>query len=74
MKGCNNGGGGGNFSKVKRFVAKWIGTQKQLFSGFVAHGWDFRNAGTFSHGIFYSYTHICISAPVHGLLEYARTF
>jgi hypothetical protein len=26
---CNNGGGGGKFSKAKRFVAKWIGTQKQ---------------------------------------------
>ena len=34
MLGCNNGGGGGNFSKVKRLVAKSIGTQKRLFSGF----------------------------------------
>jgi len=32
--GCNNGGGGGNFSKVKRSVAKWIGTQNRLFSSF----------------------------------------
>ena len=28
--GCNNGGGGGNFSKVKQLVAKCIGTQKRL--------------------------------------------
>jgi len=34
MLGCNNGGGGGNFSKVKRLVAKWIGTRKRLLSGF----------------------------------------
>jgi len=33
MFGCNNGGGGGNFSKVKRFVQKPIGTQKLLFFG-----------------------------------------
>jgi len=32
--GCNNGGGGRNFSKVKRLVAKSIGTQKRLFCGF----------------------------------------
>ena len=30
MIGCNNGGGGGNFAKVKRLAAKWIGTRKQL--------------------------------------------
>jgi len=29
--GCNNGGGDGNFSKVKRLVAKWIWTRKRLF-------------------------------------------
>ena len=40
---------------------------------FLAHGCDFKNAGTFSQGIFYSQTHICIFAPVHALLEYART-
>jgi len=34
--GCNNRGGGGNFSKVKRFVAKWVGTRKRLFSSFCA--------------------------------------
>ena len=44
--GCNNGGGGGNFSKVKLLVAKWIGARKRLFSDFLAPGWDFRNAGT----------------------------
>jgi len=33
---CNNGGrgGGGIFSKVKRFVAKWIGTLEPLLSSF----------------------------------------
>jgi len=35
LLGCNNGGGGGIISKVKRLVAKWIGTRKQLFSGFL---------------------------------------
>jgi len=34
--GCNNGGGGGNFSKIKRLVATWVGTWKRLFSGFFA--------------------------------------
>jgi len=33
--GCNNGGGGGNFSKVEQLVAKWIGPRKRLFSGFL---------------------------------------
>jgi len=28
MLGCNTGGRGGKFSKVKRSVAKWIGKQK----------------------------------------------
>jgi len=32
--GCNNGRGGGNFSKVKRSVGKCVGTRKRLFSGF----------------------------------------
>ena len=36
MLGCNNGGGGGFFSKVKRLIAKWMGTRKRLFSGFFA--------------------------------------
>jgi len=33
--GCNNGGGGGFPPKVKRLVAKWIGTRKRLFSVFL---------------------------------------
>jgi len=61
--GCNNGGAGGNCSKVKRLVAKWIGTQKRLLV-VLHHGWDFRIAETFSKGIFYPQTHICIFAPV----------
>ena len=52
MIGCNNGGGGGNFSKVNRFVAKWIGTQKRLFSGFVAHGWDLETQEIFPKAYF----------------------
>jgi len=32
--GCHYGGGGGEFSKVKRLVRKCLGTQKRLFSGF----------------------------------------
>jgi len=35
LLGCNNGGGGANFSKVKRLAAKWIGTQKQLLFDFL---------------------------------------
>jgi len=34
MMACTNGGEGGNFSKVKRLIAKWVGTRKRLFSGF----------------------------------------
>ena len=56
LVGCNNGGGGGNFSKVKRLVAKWVafGTRKRLFSSFFEAVCDFRNVGTFSQGILYS--------------------
>ena len=43
--GWNNGGGGGNFSKVNLIVAKWTGTWKRLFSSFLPHGWEFRKAG-----------------------------
>ena len=73
LVGCNNWGGGGNFSKVKRFVAKWVGTRKRLFSRFLRQWCDFRNSGTCPQSIFYSWTNICIFAPVHELLEYART-
>jgi len=49
-----NGGGVGNFSKVKRLVQKCIGTHKPLFSAFSFFSvpmWDFRNTGTFSQNI-----------------------
>ena len=36
MLGCNNGGGGGKFSKVKRSFAKCVGTRKWSFSGLAA--------------------------------------
>jgi len=72
--GCNNGGGDGTFSKVKRLVAKWIWTRKRLFSSFLtAQDCDLRNARnatTFSQGIFYSKTRVCILASIHKLLEY----
>ena len=32
LEGCYYGGGGGNLSKVKRLIPKWIGTQKRLFA------------------------------------------
>ena len=35
LLGCNNGGGGGNFSNVKWLVANWTGTQKRFLSGFL---------------------------------------
>jgi len=34
--GCNNGGGGGNFLKVKWLVLKCIETQKRLFPEILA--------------------------------------
>ena len=46
----NNGDGCDFFSEVKRLVVKWIGTRTQLFSRFLLHGWDFRDAGTGSDG------------------------
>jgi len=61
------------FSKVKRLVVKWIGTRKRLFSSFLTARCDFNNARTFYQSIFYSSTHICIFAPVHKLLDYARS-
>jgi hypothetical protein len=36
LLGCNNGGGGGIFSKVKQLVVIWIGARKQSFSDFFA--------------------------------------
>ena len=71
--GCYAGGGGGIFPRVKRLVAKWIGTRKRLISGFLTAWVWFWNARTFSQCIFYSWTNICIFAPDHELLEYART-
>jgi len=53
MIGCNNGGGGGIFAKVKRLVAKWIRTRKRLFSFFMAALVGFWKKGTFSQGIFF---------------------
>ena len=40
------------FLKVKRLIAKCIGTQKQLQIGFLFVQWDFRNVVTVSRGIF----------------------
>ena len=34
LLGCDSGGGGRNFSRVKLLVAKWIGTRIRLFSDF----------------------------------------
>ena len=75
MIGCDNGGGGGIFSKVKRLVLKSIGTQKRLFSKFRQPVWAIRNAVrnavTFSQGISQQDNHICTFSPAHGLLESA---
>jgi len=71
MLGCNNGGGSGFFSKVQRLVGKWIGTRKLLYCLIL---WNIWNAGTFYPGLFHPYNHLCIFAPVYGLLEYARIF
>jgi len=60
--GCNNGGGGGNFWKVKLFVGKWIGRRKQLFrrqNEKSVSQWDVRNAGTFSQAYFTHTTTDC---------------
>ena len=66
--GCNNGVGGGNFSKVKRLVQKWIGTRKRLFSrfsSFLPRVWDFRTQELFprtyfTHKTTYSYLSLLI--------------
>ena len=60
--GCNNGGGCGYFSKVKRLLAKSIGTQKQLFSGFFVELLRFKDPQNFSprHILHINpYMHIC---------------
>jgi len=65
---CNNGGRGGNFSKVKRFVAMSIGTRKRLFSGFFAarvefyKGRNFSFQGIFTHKSMYAYLPLFISS------------
>ena len=71
---CNNGGGGGNFSKVKRLFAKCIEIQQRLFRGNSSSQWDVWNADTFHPGIFHPYNYVCIYAHDHKLLEYARIF
>jgi len=50
--GCNNGGGGGNFSKVKRLVANWNSNTATVILCFLVP-LDFRKAETFSEGIFH---------------------
>ena len=62
MLGCNNGGGGGNFSKVKRLVANWIGTRKRLLSVCLAPMAGFQKRRNFfpSHIVpINPYMHIC---------------
>ena len=71
MLGCNNGGGGGNFSEVNRLVLKSIGTQKRLFSKFRQPVWAVKNAKTFFQGILQQDNHIYICSPTHELLESA---
>jgi len=53
LLGCNNGGGGGNFSKGKQLAAKWIGTRTLLLFAFFLYRRDFGNVGTLSQAIFY---------------------
>ena len=71
MMKCNNGGGGGNFSKVKRLLLKCIGTHTRICSKFRQPVWAVRNAVTFSQGILQQDNHICIFSPTPGLLESA---
>jgi len=73
LLGCNNGGAGGNFSKVNQLVAKWIGIRKRLFSVFLTALVDFRNAITFFRGMIHLRSYVCIFESVHELLKYART-
>jgi len=52
---CISRSRGGDFSKIKRLVAKWMGTREQLFSvffGALVGVQKCRNAGTLSQGIF----------------------
>jgi len=48
--GCNNGGGGANFWKVQRLVAKCIGTQKRLYLVFLFALVGFKKRSNFFKG------------------------
>jgi len=76
--GCNNGGGGGNFSKSKAVSSKaHRSTETVIFLGFkffALRESDFRNARTFSQDLFYPSNLVCTFVSVHGLLKYPRKF
>ena len=73
--GCNNGGGGGFFLKVKRLVLKCIATQKRLFPEILAARVGCSRCHNFlpRHivSILQQDIHIFIVSPVHRLLESA---
>jgi hypothetical protein len=60
--GCSNGGGGGNISEVKQWVAKWTVTRKRLFSVFLAPPVGFKKRRTFSRR---HIVHVPINLPMH---------
>jgi hypothetical protein len=62
------------FSEVKRLVEKWMGTRERYFRRKMEnlpHCVGYLKIRKF---VFYPYNHVSIFAPVHGLLERARTF
>jgi len=66
FQGCNNGGGDRFFSEVKRLVAKWTGTRKRLFSGFLTSGVMLQNPelftmAHFTHKPIYTYLPLFMS-------------
>ena len=69
--GCNNGGGGGIISKVKRLVEKWIGTRKRLFSGSFATGVTLERKKLFPRHILlmHQHIHICPSSWALGICK-----
>ena len=74
--GCNSGGGGGECSKVKRLVGKWI--HENGYAGNKSKNLPQRKGyfkrKNFFPGHFHPYNHVCILFPVHELLEGAGMF
>ena len=71
--GFHHRGGGGNFSKERRFVRKRIGTQKQFISGFLAAPCgELKKTVTLLQCILQQNNHVCKFSPNHERLDSAK--